>query len=68
MIRSVAIVILIAAFAAPAYAKGGGSDIQHEREKLQAESEKARGKKASTSPSIFDLIFGEDKKSGQASK
>jgi len=68
MTRPVIIALLISLTAAPAFAKGGGSDIQHEREKIRAEQEKARGKPVQPSPSLFDLFFGGDKKAKQQSK
>ena len=65
MIRTVILTLLISSFAAPAFARGGGSDIQHERREQHAEKEKQAGKK---SPSLFDFFFGSDKKSAEKSK
>jgi len=59
MLRTVVLVAVISAIAAPALARGGASDEQHERWAEQAKKYKESGKRP---PNLFDLLFGEDKK------
>ncbi len=68
MFRNLVIALLIGIIAAPAYAKGGGSDRQHDREKVKIERQKSRGQNTTNSPSLFDLFFGSKKQSKQKTK
>ncbi len=68
MFRNLMLALLIGVIAAPAFARGGGSDRQNDSEKVKIERQKSSGKNTTNSPSLFDLFFGSKKQPKQKTK